>query len=326
MSIHLAKEVAISGVDLEMLEHKRFLKSHGLAIKRSQWIGGLSLICLLVTIVMAMGIGALHEFLPSLPGAISHVWKNVYALTVSHGSTAGNAKNTVSGLVQALKSYLHSPLGLTIAVAVLLMGLSTGVFRQSAIAVVMGVCSAMMIYFAPDVLSVLISTDQGYSSSAKIEKHLVTRISPEINQASKLDVLSKTHALSPSQERVLAVDVNWIAAHPMKKARVKGGKYVPYPTGEFPRLLYRFSAPLPAKERPVVAQEYAERITAERRQAEDIEANLMRLDLLFGVVFLGGNWIAKKGKKNIKEADRILLHDKSENPEVSLQGGLLPRT
>jgi len=70
--------------------------------------------------------------------------------------TGGNAQ--FGGLAQQLIGWSQGSLGIIIAVAALLVGLSIGVVKQSMMAVVTGLGIAIALYYGPSVISALLSS------------------------------------------------------------------------------------------------------------------------------------------------------------------------
>lgn len=80
------------------------------------------------------------------------------AVLASTAAVAGSGgQQQFGGLAQQLAGWSQGSLGIVIAIAALLVGLSIGVVKQSLMAVVTGIGIAIALYYGPDVISGVLS-------------------------------------------------------------------------------------------------------------------------------------------------------------------------
>ncbi len=291
MSIHLRKDETVSSAALTTSESAVIALEHKRAVHRAKAIAITSTHGLILVGLVAAGVEALQWFLPSLPGTISHVWHNVYAISQTH--SLGRAQNL--GDVA---------FGVTTAVVALLSGVAVGLARQTAVPVVVSALIAVSLFFGPRIIDGVLHGTEPISHNIQHER-LLTGYAPEVIQASKLDVLSRKKKLSFIERTDLAVDIDWMVQHP---DFVKVGKhgYAPFSSKNRAKILYRFAAPLPADERPAIVQKYVQRITAERKQGEAVDREILLFDFAVGTVLIGWKFFETKWKQNLVFVSKII--------------------
>lgn len=127
----------------------------------------------------------------------------------------------------------------------------------------------------------------------------------QVISASRLDVLSTKQALSPLQIRELTRDVHWMAETPAAM-RTRNGVALVYSSHRLPKIIYRFSAPLPKRDMPSLAIQYMNCITASGgRQWLTVERYALYFDLPF--IFLSGIFfvVGLFRKRNVSSAEEL---------------------